>query len=213
MGRRPRRWSFPTHGFCFTRRRQLQNVGFAIRRGIPYRCNADYRALGLRGNDVRWGADMTALSRHRAGAAPARGAPEVRLPRDLLTAAAGGLPDAAAAGAGPRGLDRPAGARRVRFAVIGDFNRHLDREGGAARDASGRIVALWPEINDGEPAGRRARECRQRSSAGPAAATRHGGRTAVDHIVLGRELARSAGGPVPFVSGPGRGPAAGPIIA
>ena len=45
--------------FCFTKRRHVQNVGFAIRRGIPFRCNRDYRALGLPENDVRWGADVT----------------------------------------------------------------------------------------------------------------------------------------------------------
>ena len=50
---------FPDHEFCFTKRRHVQNVGFAIRRGLKFRCNRDYQALGLPENDVRWGADLT----------------------------------------------------------------------------------------------------------------------------------------------------------
>ena len=44
---------FPDHAFCFTKRKHVQNVGFAIRRGIPHRCNRDYRALGLAGVEQR----------------------------------------------------------------------------------------------------------------------------------------------------------------
>jgi len=39
------------------------------------------------------------------------------------------------------------------FGVVGDFNRRFDREGKVARDGNGAIVAMWPEIDDGEPAG------------------------------------------------------------
>jgi bifunctional UDP-N-acetylglucosamine pyrophosphorylase/glucosamine-1-phosphate N-acetyltransferase len=50
---------FPQHEFCFTKRRQVQNVGFAIRRGLGFRCNRDLQALGLPEDTVRWGADVT----------------------------------------------------------------------------------------------------------------------------------------------------------
>jgi hypothetical protein len=144
---------FPGHSFCFTKRRQVQNVGFAIRAGLKHRCNRDYRALGLPGNDVRWGADVTIEP----------GSPgELRLlavhlkascNRDPLTH---GRDDC-------RTLQRQVPVledwidRRARagdaFGVIGDFNRRFDRERAAARDETGAIVAMWPEIDDGEPAG------------------------------------------------------------
>ncbi len=144
---------FPAHSFCFTKRRQVQNVGFAIRKGLKHRCNRDYRALGLPENDVRWGADLTIEP----------GTPrEMRLlavhlkascNRDPLTS---GRDDC-------RTLQRQVPVledwidRRARagdsFGVVGDFNRRFDRERAAARDAQGAIVALWPEIDDNEPAG------------------------------------------------------------
>jgi endonuclease/exonuclease/phosphatase family metal-dependent hydrolase len=36
-----------------------QDVGFAIRRGIPFRSNAELRSLGLGSPDLRWGVDVT----------------------------------------------------------------------------------------------------------------------------------------------------------
>lgn len=36
-----------------------QAVGFAIRKGIPFRRNADFRTLGLGDLDMRWGVDIT----------------------------------------------------------------------------------------------------------------------------------------------------------
>ena len=50
---------FPGHGFCFTKRRAVQNVGFAVRRESAFRCNATSRRSACRTNDVRWGADLT----------------------------------------------------------------------------------------------------------------------------------------------------------
>jgi hypothetical protein len=41
---------FPGFGFCFTRRTHVQNVGFAIRPGIAFRCNAELRELSLDGD-------------------------------------------------------------------------------------------------------------------------------------------------------------------
>jgi hypothetical protein len=180
---------FRNHGFCFTKRRHVQNVGFAIRRGIPFRCNRDYRALGLEGNDVRWGADVTLYPGTRR---------ELRLlavhlksacNRDPLTDS---RPDC-------RTLQEQVPVleawidRRARegaaFAVIGDFNRRFDRERGGARDGRNRIQSMWPELDDGEPAGSdlvdagadaRVVSCNNED----------GARAPIDHFVLGRRLAR-----------------------
>ena len=56
---------FPDYSFCFTRRSHVQNVGFAVRAGIPFRC-ADYAALALDSDGLRWGAELT-LFRTAAG--------------------------------------------------------------------------------------------------------------------------------------------------
>lgn len=180
---------FPEHVFCFTNRHHVQNVGFAVRRGIPHRCDRDYRALGL-GDEVRRGADLTLypgtdhairlLAVHLKSACHSD---PLSAPRDacrLLQRQVPILED---------WIDRRAGAGSA-FAVIGDFNRRFDRERVPARDPQGRTRALWPEINDGEPPGavlvdagadHRAIGC----------GNRYGPREPVDHFVLGRKLARA----------------------
>lgn len=180
---------FPDRSFCFTRRKHVQNVGFAIRRGIPYRCNRDYRALGLAENSVRWGADLTLYP----------GTPqEMRLlavhlksacNRDPLTSARDDC----------RTLQQQVPVlehwidERARngdaFAVVGDFNRRFDRERDSARDAHGRIAAMWPELDDGEPAG--ADLVNAGADHGATGCNNgRGVRMPVDHLVLGRLLAR-----------------------
>ena len=181
---------FPGRNFCFTARRHVQNVGFAIRRGIPFTCNADYRQLGLANNDVRWGADLTLYP----------GTPkQVRLlavhlksgcNRDLLTTdriACHELQEQAPVL--EAWIDARAAAGQP-FAVIGDFNRRFDIEPPKARDAQGNIIGLWPEIDDGEPAGlalvdpdpgKDTTACRQQDPVRPA----------IDHILLGGGLARA----------------------
>ncbi len=178
---------FPDRVFCFTKRRHVQNVGFAIRRGIPYRCNADYRALGLPGNDVRWGADLTLYPGTRR---------EIRLLSVHLKSACN---------RDPLTYVRPACGilqqqvpileawidRRAKnddaFAVIGDFNRRFDRERDDARDAHGRIAAMWPEIDDGEPAGA---DLTNAGAEHGKINCGHGASMPIDHLVLGRRLAR-----------------------
>lgn len=180
---------FPDREFCFTKRKHVQNVGFAIRRGIPFRCHRDYRPLGLPGNDVRWGSELTLypgttreirlLGVHlKSGCnmdSLASARPECRVLQQQV-------PEL------ERWIDRRAELGEA-FAVLGDFNRRFDREQKSARDAFGNIAALWPEINDGEPAGADLLN----------AGADHGliicgngeaGRAPVDHLVLGRKLAR-----------------------
>jgi len=76
---------------------------------------------------------------------------------------------------------------RAHFAVLGDFNRRFDREYAPARDEAGRIVAMWPEIDDGNPPGADLTE--PGAEIGPTAC-RPGERTRprIDHIVLGQAL-------------------------
>ncbi len=180
---------FPGHDFCFTKRKHVQNVGFAIRRGIPHRCNPDYRALGLAGNDVRWGADLTLFPgtkrEMRLLAVHLKSAcnrdpltdprPDCRVLQEQVPVLEAWIDKRAREGAA--------------FAVLGDFNRRFDRERDAARDARNRIVALWPEIDDGEPA--EADLLSAGADHGPVGCnTGHGARMPIDHIVLGRRLAR-----------------------
>lgn len=179
---------FPGYSFCFTKRRHVQNVGFAIRKGLEHRCNRDYRALGLPGNDVRWGADVTI----EPGTAR-----EMRLLAVHLKASCAhdpltlGRDDC-------RTLQRQVpvledwidGRARAgdAFGVIGDFNRRFDRERAAARDPSGAIAALWPEIDDGEPTG--ADLVNPGAGHGAIGCNNgHGERMPIDYLILGERLA------------------------
>lgn len=181
---------FPEHDFCFTARRHVQNVGFAIRRGVPHRCNADYRALGLRGDDVRWGADLTLYPGTSR---------EVRLLAVHLKSGCNRDPLTERSGACrtlqrqvpvlERWIDARARERRP-FAVLGDFNRRFDREFAPARDARGHVVAMWHELDDGDPpeadlldpgTAPASEACRPQDPVRPA----------IDHIVLSATLGRA----------------------
>lgn len=143
---------FRAHEFCFTRARQIQNNGFAIRKGIPFRCGPDVEGLSL-GDSVRRGAQVTLFP----------GEPrELRLlsvhlksgcNRDLLNTRKDAcrqlalqVPELEA------WIDAQARAQRS-FAVLGDFNRILLRDHGPARSPRGEQLRLWPEIDDGDPPG------------------------------------------------------------
>lgn len=180
---------FPGYRFCFTARPHVQNNGFAIREGIPYRCGQDVTELSL-GDTVRRGAELILfpdepheirlLSVHlKAGCSRDRLSSRNDACRDLARQVA----------ALEAWIDAQASAGR-RFAVLGDFNRDLLGERGPARDAAGRLLQVWPEIDDGEPPeadlfnaaeGQRFRNCTpgQRFS------------SYIDHIVLSRSLARA----------------------
>jgi endonuclease/exonuclease/phosphatase family metal-dependent hydrolase len=143
---------FPQHDFCFTGARALQNTGFAIRRGIPHRCEADVMGLS-QGDAVRRGAVVvlfpgTAREIHLLG---------VHLKSGCAQRALDGRNDACqrlSRQAGPleAWIDAQARAGR-RFALLGDFNRDLLGERGPARGDNGMLRSLWHEINDGDPRG------------------------------------------------------------
>ena len=177
---------FPDYVFCFTVRHNVQNVGFAVRRGIPHRCDRDYRALGL-DDYVRRGADLTlypgtsrAIRLLAVHLKSACSADPLSDPRDACRQLQRQVPVL------EDWIDRRARADNA-FAVVGDFNRRIDLEREIARDEQGRIVALWPEINDGDPPG----ATLVNPGVGHGAigcGNGFGAREPIDYFVLGRKL-------------------------
>jgi endonuclease/exonuclease/phosphatase family metal-dependent hydrolase len=135
---------------CFVNRAHPQNVGFAIREGLPYRCNGDLSALDIDGS-TRAGADITLYPGTNR---------EVRL---LAVHLKSGCFDGR--------LDRHFSPckrlrqqapvveawidQRVRegkpFAILGDFNRHLDKDerysAGADESAPINLMQAWSDNN------------------------------------------------------------------
>ena len=180
---------FPQYVFCFTTRHNVQNVGFAVRRGIPHRCDRDFRALSL-DDDVRRGADLTLypgtgrairlLAVHLKSACNSDLLTEARDACGMLQRQVPILED---------WIDRRARADNA-FAVIGDFNRRFDLERETARDAEGRILAIWPEINDGDPPGAELVNAGLEHGA-VGCGNGFGARQPIDHFVLGRKLSHA----------------------
>jgi endonuclease/exonuclease/phosphatase family metal-dependent hydrolase len=187
-GREVAKRIFPEHVFCFTTRHNVQNVGFAVRRGIPHRCDRDYRPLGL-DDHVRRGAALTLypstgrairlLAVHLKSACHSDPLNE---PRDACRQLQQQVPIL------EDWIDRRARADNA-FAVIGDFNRRFDRDKETARDAKGRTVAMWPEINDGDPPGAELVNTGVEHGA-IACGNGYGPRQPIDYFVLGRKLSR-----------------------
>jgi len=141
---------FPGYKFCFTGRRHVQNNGFAIRDGLPYRCEADLMSISI-GDSVRRGAQMTLFP----------GDPrEIRLlsvhlksgcNRDALNSGRKACREFSRQVAPlETWIDSQARAGK-RFALLGDFNRNLLRDLGRPRSADGQSLQLWSEIDDGDP--------------------------------------------------------------
>ena len=177
---------FPDHEFCFTRRVHLQNVGFAIRPGVPFRCR-DYPELGLADSRLRWGADLTLFPGSRG---------EMRVLAVHLKSGCHGerltseRRDCQALAEQVPILERWIDARAregIPFAVAGDFNRRFSSERRYARDRFGRLTAMWPEIDDGSPPEADLTDAtRVRRDARCFPQDSH--TAAIDHIVLSRSL-------------------------
>jgi len=143
---------FRNHDFCFTQRAGVQNTGFAISKGVPYRCGPDLLALSL-DDRVRRGAELIVypgekrefrlLSLHLKSGCARRTLDDPR--RDCQTLARQ-IPEL------ERWIDEQAAAGRP-FGLLGDFNHDLLAGEGPARNAQGQIRNLWAEINDGDPKG------------------------------------------------------------
>lgn len=178
---------FPGYRFCFTGAPAVQNVGFAVRPGLPHRCGPDLLPLSLDGR-VRRGAELVLYPDTSA---------EIRLLAVHLKS-----------GCGKRRLDSPrtqcavlarqvpvledwidaqAAAGRA-FAVLGDFNRELLWDRGPARSPAGQPGSLWSEIDDGDPP----EADLVNAAEGERFVNCHAGQNFtgyIDHIVLSRSLA------------------------
>jgi endonuclease/exonuclease/phosphatase family metal-dependent hydrolase len=173
---------------CFTRRAHPQKVGFAIRDGVPYRCNGDLAALDIDGG-TRPGADISLWP------GTAR---EVRL-------LAVHLKSGCFSGKLDRSFDPCAKLRQqvpvveawvdqrvregVAFALLGDFNRQLDKD---ARYPAGPDEAapfnLFQAWSDKQPAGAELlRASEGQAYVGCDANDRHG--HYIDDILIDRKLA------------------------
>lgn len=139
------------YDYCFTSRANVQKNGIAIRRGIPYRCEADYLPLSL-GDTVRRGTvvtlfpgtrrEFTLMAVHLKSGCPEGPLTDGKNPACAILAQQ--LPFL------KQWIDAQARAGR-RFGLLGDFNRRISLEQGGASDAAGRPLNLWSTINDGRP--------------------------------------------------------------
>ncbi len=180
---------FPGYEFCFTSRAHVQNTGFAIRRGVPFRCGPDARELSL-GDTLRRGAELTVFPGERG---------EMRMLSVHLKSGCStkplSAPDKAChdlsrqVPALEAWIDTQARAQR-RFVVLGDFNRDLLSEA-AKRLAFAAHDTLWAAIDDADPpeadlhnaaSGEPFRNC----------VPGQGYRSYIDNIVLSRTLAAQA---------------------
>lgn len=143
---------FTNHAFCFSAHAGVQNNGFAIRRGIKFRCGKDLIELSL--NDrVRRGTELILYPGE---------AREIRLLSVHLKASCGRYsldsqrePCATLARQVPvleGWVDAQAAAGRS-FVILGDFNRELLWESGPPRNENGAVRNLFSELNDDDPRG------------------------------------------------------------
>jgi 5'-nucleotidase (lipoprotein e(P4) family) len=180
---------FPGYDFCFSKRAHTQKNGFAIRRGLPFRCEAEYEPLSI-DDAVRNGVIATffpgtvnefrLMSVHLKSGCP--GGPLTAEGRncELLSKQVAPL---------EAWIDGEASAGR-RFGVLGDFNRRFTIEKGPAKDESDRQLNVFAEIDDGEPAAAKLLNVTAREKFTPCT-TDSEYREYIDTILLGRDLAKS----------------------
>jgi endonuclease/exonuclease/phosphatase family metal-dependent hydrolase len=181
---------------CFSRRAHPQKVGFAIRAGIPYRCNAELAELDIDGAS-RPGADVTLWP----------GTP--RAVRILGVHLKSGCPDGPLSRTDGRPVREPcerlsrqvpmlarwAQAREregMAYAIAGDFNRRLQQD---ARFDAGPDPQRPRNVVAGINAALPRQSPMLLASAGEAYVRCHGGdryRDWVDHVLLGTRLAARA---------------------
>src|SRR5688572_2666400 len=170
---------FPEYEFCFSGRVAVQNNGFAIRRGLPFRCGPELLDLSL-ADDVRRGVEVRLF--------PGTSREIALLSVHLKSGCARDRLDAARPACGElmrqvpvleRWIDARA-AENIPFGVLGDFNRDLRREPVES--------SLWLDIDDGDPPGAdlvNTSEGRAFENCMPSQ-TFSG---YIDYIILGRDLA------------------------
>ncbi|HET7810392.1 MAG TPA: HAD family acid phosphatase [Steroidobacteraceae bacterium] len=178
---------FPGYDFCFSTRAHTQKNGFAIRRGLPFRCEPEYLPLSL-DNAVRRGVVATffpgtanefrLMSVHLKSGCPAGPLTAPGRNCELLSRQVEPLKEwiEAEARAGHR------------FGVLGDFNRRFTLEKGKAHDDQGRLVNLFPGINSVDLPAARLTNITAREKFTPCT-TDSEYREFIDNILLGRDLA------------------------
>lgn len=180
---------FPGYDFCFSTRAHTQKNGFAVRRGLPFRCEPEYESLSI-GNAVRRGVvatffpgtrnEFTLMSVHLKSGCPAGPLTAEGRNCELLSKQVAPL---------EAWIDGQASAGK-RFGVLGDFNRRFSIEKGPARDAQGRQLNVYAEIADGYPPAARLTNVTAREKFTPCT-TDSEYREYIDTILLGRDLAKS----------------------
>jgi 5'-nucleotidase (lipoprotein e(P4) family) len=180
---------FPGYEYCFSVRGHTQKNGFAIRRGLPHRCEPEYEPLSV-GNAVRRGVVVTffpgtanefrLMSVHLKSGCPA--GPLTAEGRNCALLAQQVAPLEA-------WIEGQASAGE-RFGLLGDFNRRFTLEKGAARDAQGRQVNVYAELDDGVPPASKLTNITGREKFIPCT-TDSEYREYIDNILLGRDLAKS----------------------
>lgn len=141
---------FPGYDYCFSSRAHTQKNGFAIRHGLPHRCEPEYETLSI-GNAVRRGVVVTffpgtvnefrLMSVHLKSGCPDGPLTAPGRACDLLSKQVAPL---------EAWIEGEARAGH-RFGLLGDFNRRFSIEKGPARDAQGHQQNVFKEINDGDP--------------------------------------------------------------
>ncbi len=180
---------FPGYDYCFSARAHTQKNGFAIRRNLPHRCEPEYEPLSL-DNAVRRGVVVTffpgtanefqLMSVHLKSGCPAGPLTAPGRNCDLLSRQVAPL---------EAWIDAEAAAGH-RFGLLGDFNRRFSIEKGPARDADGRQLNVFKEIDDGDPPAAKLTLVTEQSKFKPC--TKDSEYTEfIDQILLGRDLAKS----------------------
>lgn len=172
---------FEGYEFCFTGSAALQNNGFAIRRGLPFRCGTDLKDLSL-DDKVRRGVEVVLFpdgprAIHLLGVHLKSGCAMERL--DSSETACRQL----AAQAAPlrRWVAAQVAANR-RFALLGDFNRNL-----LAESRSTPVTGLWQQIG-GQPHSQSSLAITAAGSAFRNCAAGQRYSSYIDYILLGNRL-------------------------
>ena len=179
---------FPGYDYCFSTRAHTQKNGFAIRRGLPHRCEPEYEPLSI-DNAVRRGVVATffpgtanefrLMSVHLKSGCPAGPLSAPGRNCDLLSKQVAPL---------EAWIEEEARAGR-RFGVLGDFNRRFSLEKGPARDEQGRQLNVFAEIDDGDPPASKLTDVTARRKFLPCT-TGSEYREYIDTLLLGSELAK-----------------------
>ena len=178
---------FPGYDYCFSSRAHTQKNGFAIRRGLPHRCEPEYDALSL-DDAVRRGVVVTffpgtanefrLMSVHLKSGCPAGPLTTEGRNCELLSRQVAPL---------KAWIEAEARAGH-RFGVLGDFNRRFTIEKGPLRDAQGRLLNVYGEINSSAVPAAMLTNVTGREKFTPCT-TDSEYREYIDNILLGRDLA------------------------